>query len=83
MVLLFYPVIFTAKFFTTLKNPFTMHRGMDFYHDVVDWIGGYPYEYATARQVIDFVTEKGFKLKSYLPNKLIVGNNQFVFIKNP
>ena len=26
-------------------------RGMDFYHDVHDWLGGYPYETALAPEV--------------------------------
>lgn len=29
-------------------------RGMSFYHDIVDWLGGYPYEDATVEEVIWF-----------------------------
>lgn len=35
-------------------------RGMDFYHDVHDWLGGYPYESATASQVAQKLAELGF-----------------------
>lgn len=30
-------------------------RGMDFFHDVKDWVGGFPYEYASAEEVIQFI----------------------------
>jgi len=30
-------------------------RGMDFWHDVRDWLGGFPYEYATAGDVFNYV----------------------------
>ena len=33
---------------------------MDFWYDVIDWLGGYPYEYATIQKVIRFVEPLGF-----------------------
>jgi 2-polyprenyl-6-hydroxyphenyl methylase/3-demethylubiquinone-9 3-methyltransferase len=36
-------------------------RGMDFYHDVHDWLGGYPYETALASEVDQRLTALGFK----------------------
>jgi 2-polyprenyl-3-methyl-5-hydroxy-6-metoxy-1,4-benzoquinol methylase len=42
MISLLYPAIYIAKFLVTRKNPKQMDRGMDFLHDVVDWVGGYP-----------------------------------------
>ncbi|HJQ34217.1 MAG TPA: class I SAM-dependent methyltransferase [Pyrinomonadaceae bacterium] len=36
-------------------------RGMDVYHDIVDWLGGLPYEVATAEEVEDFCRERGFE----------------------
>ncbi|HEX5631988.1 MAG TPA: class I SAM-dependent methyltransferase [Gemmatimonadales bacterium] len=35
-------------------------RGMDFAHDVHDWMGGYPYESVTPDEVTDFLTARGF-----------------------
>jgi 2-polyprenyl-6-hydroxyphenyl methylase/3-demethylubiquinone-9 3-methyltransferase len=35
-------------------------RGMDFYHDVHDWLGGYPYETALAGEVDDRLRGLGF-----------------------
>lgn len=36
-------------------------RGMDFYHDVHDWLGGYPYETALAPEVASKLAGLGFK----------------------
>lgn len=35
-------------------------RGMSWIHDVVDWIGGYPYEYASVDAIVDFYRRDGF-----------------------
>ena len=31
--------------------------------DMVDWYGGFPYEFATYDYLIDYIENKGFKLK--------------------
>ena len=53
-------------------------RGMSHWHDLIDWVGGYPYEVATAEQLIEFYRERGF---SVTHSKLVsgLGNNEFVF----
>jgi len=33
-------------------------RGMDFWHDVRDWVGGFPYEYATAGEVFAYLHDR-------------------------
>jgi 2-polyprenyl-3-methyl-5-hydroxy-6-metoxy-1,4-benzoquinol methylase len=54
-------------------------RGMSRWHDVVDWVGGYPFEVATPSQVIEFCAVRGFRLvrSKTCGNKL--GCNEFVF----
>lgn len=37
------------------------NRGMDFYHDVHDWLGGYPYESISPRRVDRLMSELGFR----------------------
>lgn len=54
-------------------------RGMSVWHDLVDWVGGYPFEVARPEAIFDFYREKGFylvKLKTSWG-----GCNEFVFIK--
>ncbi len=37
-------------------------RGMDYYNDVHDWLGGYPYESITANQCQNFFVKRGFDI---------------------
>jgi SAM-dependent methyltransferase len=49
------------------ENPLTWNekreRGMDTYHDLLDWLGGLPYEVATTDEIVTFCTERGFVLE--------------------
>lgn len=38
-------------------------RGMDYHHDVRDWIGGYPYESIAPRELTALLTPLGFELE--------------------
>ncbi len=75
------PVIYVAKFLVTGKNPTKSKRGMDFYFDIIDWLGGYPYEYATKNEVIGFVQKRGFKCLRCVPANVPTGCNEFIFQK--
>jgi SAM-dependent methyltransferase len=81
LIAVFFPVILAAKAAVTGKNPLAMERGMDFYHDVVDWVGGYPYEYATPRQVEEFMKAKGFDCVRCITARVPTGCNEFVFTR--
>ncbi len=69
-------------------------RSMSIFYDVIDWLGGYPYECATFEEIKNFVEKLGFKLikaptKLLSPRKTLfnrftfkfTGNNEFVFKK--
>lgn len=47
-------------------NPLTWNekydRGMDVYHDIVDWLGGLPYEVASKEEVLAFCEARGLVL---------------------
>jgi ubiquinone/menaquinone biosynthesis C-methylase UbiE len=82
MILIFAGVIYCAKFLVTRTNPLKKERGMDFWFDVVDWVGGYPYEYATSTEVATIVTRGGgFQLRRSVPASVPTGCNEFVFDK--
>ena len=48
-------------------------RGMDFYHDVHDWLGGYPYETALAPEVASKLANLGFKAERVFARPISVG----------
>ncbi len=78
---LFYPIIYLAKWLITQKNPATKDRGMNFYHDVIDWVGGYPYEYASKSEIVSFFESGGFSLQHFIPAQVPTGCNEYVFRK--
>lgn len=49
-----------------LRNPLKRHtgdtRGMKFFTDVIDWVGGYPFEVASPEQVQTWLQARGFTL---------------------
>lgn len=48
-------------------------RGMDFYHDVHDWLGGYPYESALASEVDAKLASLGFKAERVFAKPMGLG----------
>jgi 2-polyprenyl-6-hydroxyphenyl methylase/3-demethylubiquinone-9 3-methyltransferase len=53
-------------------------RGMTPWRDVIDWVGGYPYEFAKPEEIFDFYRKRGLNL---LKLTTVNGNgcDQFVF----
>jgi 2-polyprenyl-6-hydroxyphenyl methylase/3-demethylubiquinone-9 3-methyltransferase len=52
---------------------------MSYWHDLIDWVGGYPFEVAKPEEVFDFCRERGFQLVELATAGGGPGNNQFVF----
>ena len=54
------------------RNPFSWNerrgRGMNAYHDLVDWLGGLPYEVATIEEVDEFLARRGFVNEKAAPS---------------
>jgi 2-polyprenyl-3-methyl-5-hydroxy-6-metoxy-1,4-benzoquinol methylase len=55
-------------------------RGMSVWHDLVDWVGGYPFEVAKPEQIFDFYRAHNFTLQR-LKTDGGHGCNEFVFQK--
>jgi 2-polyprenyl-3-methyl-5-hydroxy-6-metoxy-1,4-benzoquinol methylase len=53
-------------------------RGMSRWHDIVDWIGGYPFEVAKPDQVHDFLRRRDFALFKLATTRGL-GCNEYVF----
>jgi 2-polyprenyl-6-hydroxyphenyl methylase/3-demethylubiquinone-9 3-methyltransferase len=54
-------------------------RGMSYRHDLVDWIGGYPFEVAKPEEIFDFYRDRGFVLERLKTCAGSHGNNEFLF----
>lgn len=56
-------------------------RGMEPWRDVVDWVGGYPFEVAKPEEIVMFLKRLGFNLENMTTCGGGLGCNQFVFQK--
>ncbi len=74
----------------TLRNPFAeirrhkyyFNKGMAWRIDIKDWLGGYPYEYATVAEIFHFAKQRGFSLENLTCNNGLL-NNEFLLRKTP
>lgn len=56
-------------------------RGMNRWHDIIDWVGGYPYEVATVDEIFEFYKARGFSLAKVKSGGVGLGCNEFVFTR--
>ena len=59
----------------------TSVRGMSYWHDLVDWIGGYPFEVAKPEEIFEFYKARGFTLTRLKTWGAGLGCNEFVFTR--
>ena len=73
--------IFARKLFHIIRSKKNI-RGMNLWHDMLDWLGGYPFEVSTPENITLYFTKKEYSLiKTHLCGKKM-GCNEFLFIKN-
>ena len=56
-------------------------RGMNRWRDIIDWVGGYPYEVARPEEIFDFYRARGFTLTRLKCGGVGLGCNEFVLLK--
>ncbi|MBI4618250.1 MAG: class I SAM-dependent methyltransferase [Planctomycetes bacterium] len=75
-------------YLATLQNPLkkirshAKLRGMSWRIDIKDWLGGWPYEYASVEEVFRFLSRKGFVLRN-LKSTNGLRNNEYLFERTP
>jgi 2-polyprenyl-6-hydroxyphenyl methylase/3-demethylubiquinone-9 3-methyltransferase len=74
----------------TLRNPFTPlqtlardvskrdARGMHRWYDLVDWVGGWPFEVAKPEEIFRYLHDRGFELRDLKTCGGGLGCNEFV-----
>ncbi|HEV2765207.1 MAG TPA: class I SAM-dependent methyltransferase [Pyrinomonadaceae bacterium] len=55
------------------------NRGMNRWRDIIDWVGGHPYEVAAPEEIFDFYKARGFALTKLKCGGVGLGCNEFVF----
>ena len=80
-----YAVLAGAKDLFLIRSPWRRYkqyrnlRGMAFLPDVIDWLGGYPFEVASPSAIIDFFGKLKFQLMALKTVGKKAGNNEYVF----
>ena len=64
-----------------LTHRLNLPRGMGFWHDMVDWIGGYPFEVAKPEAIFSYYRDRGFQLRALKTYGGRLGCNEFVFMR--
>jgi 2-polyprenyl-6-hydroxyphenyl methylase/3-demethylubiquinone-9 3-methyltransferase len=54
-------------------------RGMDYWRDLDDWLGGYPFEFASPDEIVAFVEPLGFELVKASTGTSVARVNEFLF----
>lgn len=65
--------------YVRLWTEYKKGRGMNRWHDILDWVGGYPYEVALPEEIFEFYKAKGYRLSALKTGNVGLGCNEFVF----
>jgi 2-polyprenyl-3-methyl-5-hydroxy-6-metoxy-1,4-benzoquinol methylase len=66
--------------FSTLRN-YGKERGMSYWYDLVDWVGGYPFEVACPERILVIIRPLGFSLEKLKTCAGGRGCNEYLFRK--
>ena len=69
------------SYFQSIKN-YRSARGMTYWHDAIDWIGGYPFEVAKPEEIFEFYKSHDMSLTKMKTCGGGLGCNVFVFKKS-
>lgn len=61
-------------------NNYLKNRGMSPWQDLIDWVGGYPFEVARPDEIINFYEDLGFRLCKFKSAMGSLGNNEYLFM---
>jgi SAM-dependent methyltransferase len=84
VILVMLPSETTGAFRMTLRGQgylatWKPSRGMTRWRDMVDWVGGYPFEFATPDTVFEFCRERGFRLEWMKTHGGGAACNEYIF----
>lgn len=80
-VILFHmPYLYGLRLFCrSLTGRRKLERGMSLWHDMIDWLGGYPFEVAKPEEVFEFCSKHGLIMVKLKTCSGRLGCNEFVF----
>lgn len=82
MIFIHMPYLFFARFLVrAIKRRLKIERGMNLWHDMIDWLGGLPFEVASCEELEKFFSQKGFQSQKVFSCGSRHGCNELIFIK--
>ena len=73
------PYLVAARWIVRTASGRPLPRGMSLWHDMIDWVGGYPFEVAKPEQIFQAMRDRGFVLERLKTCGGRMGCNEFVF----
>lgn len=74
------PYLFGLRYLVrVLTGRRSLERGMSLWHDMIDWLGGYPFEVAKPEVVICYFRDRGLTLENLRTCGGRLGCNEYVF----
>ncbi len=79
--------VLAGRSFSKSVAEYDSTRGMDYYHDLHDWMGGYPYQSAQPSEVQRFLHALGFTQTIFIPSGVRIGIfgsgcSQYTFVRD-
>lgn len=82
LIMLYYPYFVGLRYLVRVfRGREKLERGMSYWHDMVDWLGGFPFEVAKPEKIFAFASAQGFDLRKLRTCGGRSGCNEFVFQK--
>jgi 2-polyprenyl-6-hydroxyphenyl methylase/3-demethylubiquinone-9 3-methyltransferase len=84
MIFLHAPYLIGLRFMVRLfTGRLKLERGMSLWHDMIDWLGGMPFETARPEEIHSFYRKRGFVLQEMRTSGGRSSCNEYVFKKLP
>jgi len=78
-VIIHAPYLLGLRWLVRTASGRPLERGMSLWHDMIDWLGGYPFEVAKPEAIFRAVRDGGFMLEALKTCGGRMGCNEFVF----
>jgi 2-polyprenyl-6-hydroxyphenyl methylase/3-demethylubiquinone-9 3-methyltransferase len=83
LIALYTPYFIALRWlYRRLTDRGAVDRGMSLWYDMLDWLGGYPFEVARPEDVFRFFADRGFILRELTTAGPTGACNEFVFLRN-
>jgi 2-polyprenyl-3-methyl-5-hydroxy-6-metoxy-1,4-benzoquinol methylase len=84
LILLHAPYLLVGRFIMrALTGRLRDTRGMSLWYDMIDWLGGWPFEVSRPVDIVDFLAAHGFKPRKVVTVGHRSGCNEFVCLRLP